>query len=252
VADQFTPTFGGYWAWTTTQDKPGWAWFNYSPDWPTWKGMDASMLTFPGHPFNGNPDSYFNPAVTPDGNKVDNPGFIGPKWPGPDGKPDGADNKNYVPKDVPIPGLQATPGAAPVIDGHPWTGQSSGDPNPNMPGDVEAFRVHPGTLREAEIAINASADAVVGAHNTLKPKLDEARGEFAFFTGLKGTLNPDTHWLNLQLVNGGDILAKSVADTVRLVGEFTASLNNAGQLYAKADRDSFLTDPAAGAGDTPA
>jgi hypothetical protein len=192
----WTPQHGGGWQWT----------WGAHPD-PNLVGTyGASKLTDPDHTPNGADTSHSNtpppsdvlpPDVTDTWAHNNNPGGI-----------------NYgVPPDV--TGAGGTEGAS---DGQP----------PHEPPVHPAFKVSPGSIRNAERHLITNIDQVIDSYTKLKSATAAAK------SGLYTTDNRE------MLINLQDRLLLGTADALELAGHFTEMLNKSAQAYARADRESFM------------
>jgi hypothetical protein len=246
--NSITTPYGGYWLWKPKLN----VWNDGNWFWEDATSVSPASLDYPhnGFPFTGDPGPYLDPTRKPDGTVLGNNNnyYDGEKW------PDGTPNKNWIPKDTPVPGLSLKPGFAPHITGDP-VGSGSGGSEPGLPPGFPRYRVRPGSLRDAELAIDASAAAVTVQYSLVNALMAASKSRDVFYAPIGGyedpwtgggqedvpSTDPNPH-LDQQLKNVGDVLAKNAADMTRLVGQFGASLNNAGQIFARADRDSVISD----------
>jgi hypothetical protein len=244
-------TYGGYWTWQPKMNQwadGNWVWVDAS-------SISPASIDYPknGFPFTGNAAPFLDPTHTPDGTDIgrNNNNYDGQYWPG--GTDDSHLNSNYIPPDAFLPGLGLAPGAAPHITGDPPGPPGNGDAG--LPPSFPKYRVAPGSLRDAELGIDDAGAAVAAQYTFLANLLTASKGITVFYAPMGGyqdpvlnglqpnepSTDPNPH-LDEQLKMVGDNLAKNTADVTRLAGQFGAALNTAGQIYAKADLDSFISD----------
>jgi hypothetical protein len=239
-------TYGGYWTWQPKMNQ--WADGNWV--WVDANSISPASIDYPknGFPFTGNAAPFLDPTRTPDGTVLgdNNNMYDGKQW------PDGKDNPNYIPTDAFLPGLALAPDAAPPITGDL---PPAGGGDPGLPPGFPKYRVAPGSLRDAELAIDNAGAAVAAQYTFLAGLLTASKSIKVFYAPIGGYQDPVLNslqpnepstdpnpQLDLQLKNVGDNLAKNAADVTRFAGQFAAALNTAGQTYAKADLDSFISD----------
>jgi hypothetical protein len=147
-----------------------------------------------------------------------------------------------------FPNQPDTPDVAPPVVGDSWggiapaaTGQLSHPPedaaNPNSqnitvvsPPPHPAYLASPGSIRNAENTILASADQSINAYNNLKAVVTQAAYEDIATDG--GSM--------LELHNQQDNLLLNIGDALTMVGNLTGALNFAVQNYTAADQNSYF------------
>ena len=152
------------------------------------------------------------------------------------------DGNKPPPPDVVAPELKDTwGGVAPDVTGKDIV-KSNGSGTPQTvttPPSHAAYMVYPGGIRDAENTLLADIDRSLAAYNSLKSAVANALPDNLYMANMVGEM---THTQDRLLLN--------VGDTLELSGQFTRALNNAAQLYARADLDSFL--PGGGTAPPPA
>jgi hypothetical protein len=236
--------YGGYWGWLPQMPgSPGpgeWMWFSGSTTSPA--NLDSPKLPYdPGKPY-----LYTDPTVQPDGKNLGNhnPWYTGKTW------PDGTPNSQYVAPAQAVPTVTLATGYAPMITGTlPGGGSPQPGGQPNLPAVMNDYHIAPGSLRTAEINIDAAANNVAIALNHLSAILQSHKGGLGdtFYTPSGGY--PDQKdgsssqpMLDQALKSQGDQLAKAGADVVRLVGQLTNAFNVSGQMVAAADIHSRIPE----------
>jgi hypothetical protein len=142
------------------------------------------------------------------------------------------DGNKPPPPDVVAPELKDTwGGVAPDVTGKDIV-KANGNGTPqtvSTPPSHAAYMVYPGGIRDAENILLADIDRCLAAYNSLKTAVANALPDNLYMSNMVGEM---AHTQNRLLLN--------VGDTLELSGQYTRALNNAAQLYAKADLDSFL------------
>jgi hypothetical protein len=146
--------------------------------------------------------------------------------------PDGRPNKDYPPQQVDtegVPTLVQVWDTAPLIpSGSVGPSGGSGEPAGSIgPPQQGAWRVHTGTIRDAENRILTETRSQVSEYEALKADLI-ASGPEAWGSG--------TQSYEMYAAEDGMFLA--TADAIHLVGTYVAALNDAAQSYALADIES--------------
>lgn len=114
----------------------------------------------------------------------------------------------------------------------------------DLPEPTSIFSVTPGTIKEAEDTILKEVGTQIDNFESFKKKV-WARGGWVFITDNPNDPMPHDMMGNAipgqarDLVDGQNQLLRTVADSIELVGQFVARLNNAAQFYAEADIQSF-------------
>ncbi|GAA5199777.1 hypothetical protein GCM10023322_76190 [Rugosimonospora acidiphila] len=156
----------------------------------------------------------------------------------PDHLPNNAQHPSYdgnkpPPPDVVAPELKDTwGGVAPDVTGKNIVSADNGSGSPQQvtsPPHHAAYLVQPGGIRDVENTVLAEIDANLANYDSLKTAVANALPDGLYMPNMVGEM---THTQDRLLLN--------VGDTLELTGQFTRALNNAAQLYARADLDSFL------------
>ncbi|ASW55415.1 hypothetical protein [Plantactinospora sp. KBS50] len=143
------------------------------------------------------------------------------------------DNNQPPPPDVNPPTLaDSWHGVVPDVTGAVPRPPDTGDaPTVTTPPVHQAYTVSPGAIRQAEQVVLSNIDIQLFAYDALKSKVAASKGEFTYMARERETL-----------INNQDRLLLQVGDTLELAGQFVRALNNAAQLYARADLDSFVPE----------
>ncbi len=193
--------------------RGGWAWvWNADPD--------PSLVKQYGY------DKLTNPKVDPGGH-----GWAG--RPGP-GDPNSSDHP--LPPDVVPPTIKDIWGVAPEVTGQIPPPPDGSQKPVSEPPSHSAYRVSPGSIRNAETTLLARTDAQISQYNDLKAYAEQTRSQNIYYTDDAG----DAVMTEMQLSNTQDRLLQNIGDAVELYGQYINMLNYAAQNYAHADIGSFL------------
>ena len=173
---------------------------------------------------------------------------------------DDDDSDQEVPPDVNVPTL--------TLDDEDWPKPATGDipgsdeekdPPDGPPPVVPDFSVTVQTLRDAQDALLPSSEDAVTAYHTLKEATNQKKN-WIFQQESPGDLGQYYQWnvasqgsqtINVQplkeiadrtpdMVASLDNALLSIADVVRLTGDYAGYMNLAAQTYVRADKDCFL------------
>jgi hypothetical protein len=146
----------------------------------------------------------------------------------------------------------------PPMSGNP-RGLQPADPNApplNSPPVVNNYVVSPGSIEGATSTILMQTQHSVDTYTSLKDYINSTKSWIFDMnnadvinqpqaTGSNGGhfshphTDPHPEWTK-QMTAVSDNLLLQVADAIELAGNYTDALNNAGQFYVKADKDSVL------------
>ena len=175
-------------------------------------------------------------------------------------------NDDRLPTDVPTPTLNQIWSTAPKIPGDMVGASNSSDGssgNKNQPPPAhQPFGVYTGQIEDLENTLLSATQTRVDNYNNLKDYANSTKSWIFTMPGQTYTIhksvpqgarpggapntvpvqsstdpNPDT---TSQMSDISDNLLKGVADTLELVGQYIALLDNAAQIYGKADMSSKL------------
>jgi hypothetical protein len=184
-----------------------------------------------------------NPKNDPDGNP--NVNYNQPKF------PDGTDNPYYVAPDVNAPKLTVQDGWPPDLTGNVPPPPEGSQPKSGPPPSHKAWSIDGASLRSGEqTIITAATDAtteytnlvnhvastkgwIFSAHDPKDLEVKSGRTTVSYDPNLSTTRD---------LSSASDNLLLNVADAITSAGAFVEGLNAAGQLYSKADLDSFVPE----------
>jgi len=247
--------YGGRWV---SDDRFGtvtWEWVNEAEG-----DLDAETTKYKSW-WGGSPteEELTNPGVNPKGKrKVDNPKYTG------EFMPDGSRNKHYVPVDVNVPTLTRDPGWPRDItgktEGMPPPG--SGNQTPGPPPSHAPFAINIASGRETIDRLVHKSDQAHATYERLKNKVASEKGWIFSVRDEKaltsepgigyhevraddgsGTYHDPHPELTAQMSASMDNLLLAIADAITAVGgSYVGTLNNALQLYAKADQDSRVPE----------
>jgi hypothetical protein len=134
-----------------------------------------------------------------------------------------------IPRDVQVPTLDDS------WDGRPPDVTGDVDLDPNVPpGTVETppdhppFAVSPGAIRDAETVLTTQIDSAISDYDSMVAAVEAAKTQNLY------------HGNKPEVTHTSDQLLLAVADAIHLAGQFTQSLNQSAQMYARADLDSFM------------
>lgn len=164
-----------------------------------------------------------------------------------------------IPADVTPPSLtQQWHMWGPPMDGNPRGLQpaDASAPPVSTPPTVSAYVVSPGSIEGATSQILMRTENLVNSYTSLKDYINSTKSWIFDVnnsdvmnqpqaTGSHGGhfshphIDPHPEWTQ-QMSAVSDNLLLQVADAVELAGQFVDALNNAGQFYTKADKDSDL------------
>lgn len=151
----------------------------------------------------------------------------------------------------------------------PLTGVTASGSSSTTPPLSLSFRVALSTVQGAEDTMLSASSTIVNAYNTLEQQVQSAIAEPNLFgqeatvtahilgPGARPIATPPHYFNDVPLQQAGQQFAeqidpamtralRAVADTMQTVGIFIAMLNNAGQIYTTADKNSAVppvTDP---------
>ncbi|MEV6598524.1 hypothetical protein AB0M36_16850 [Actinoplanes sp. NPDC051346] len=172
-----------------------------------------------------------------------------------------ADDDKKPPPDVNPPTLEMNAPGWPL----PATGdipnlKGDGEEPKGPPPEVPPFSVTVETIREAQSAVLPHAETAVNSYESLRNSTNAKKG-WIFQQKHGGDLGETQTW-NVASQGPGPVTSNeadkslaaetpviaesldkallSIADTVRLVGDFTSYMNLAVQTYVRADKNSFL------------
>ena len=162
--------------------------------------------------------------------------------------PDGADNPNWDPDPAP------TDVKSPELS-QPWsinppnmTGDPLQPPDGNAPPQVgapphhPAYHVSPGDIRFIEATILGSTSTAISDYEKVKAQVEASKG-WHWEWGTETHLDVGGKINSIQ-----DNMLLAVGDALHLAGEYVFALNQAGQYYVRADKDSVLPEPDAVSG----
>ncbi|GAA1709479.1 hypothetical protein GCM10009765_68550 [Fodinicola feengrottensis] len=174
----------------------------------------------------------------------------------PEAKDDGAVGANPTPPEVTVVDSWFAPSATGDIkESDPGNGGQK-------PPDVPKFAVTVQTLRDAELALKSSIDQAAATYKNLKDTTNLEKGwvfqqssaTSAGHTETHNSINsiqsgpttdttsplPELAKQTPKMIAGLDSALLSIADAIHMTGNYAARLNDAVQIYTKADKDSFL------------
>lgn len=222
--------YGGYWQ---LYGKPKrWMWVNTT--------QPVTIVPVAGASY----EDMVNPKQDPDGNP--NTRYSGEKF------PDGTDNPNYIPPDVNAPSVTVQDGWPPSLEGKvPQPEEGSTPPPAGPPPSHPAYWVDGSSIRECEEDILTAAKAAVDEYESLKNYVADTKW-WIFSAGDRGDLTTQSghHTVTFdpnlattrQLSAASDNLLLNTADAIHSAGAYIEALNAAGQLYSRADLDSFTPE----------
>ncbi|MDT5027291.1 MAG: hypothetical protein QOE61_3717 [Micromonosporaceae bacterium] len=237
--------YGGYWL---PVHGGGYAWHTGTLD-------SARPYT---QVYNMSLESMLNPMVYPNGKTVPyrdgnytNSNYTGEFW------PDGTPNANYIPPDPATVNVGLNPVLPPIITGNPRTSDGNGAPPPPQ-SDFNAYSVDPGSMRDAEMGMRAPVENTITVYEDTKHWLDAQKGWLYSFdnaavpgmtygSGRNGGPPAQIPMYQqgnpaavAQMIAANDAALQSVTDVVELAGVYMATLNDAAQVFAEADKKSFV------------
>jgi hypothetical protein len=169
------------------------------------------------------------------------------------------------PKDVTPPSLTQVWTSPPLMNGDipthgrvPRPGEGPGPVIlPQPPPAVQPYEVEPGSIVTTNSLILAHTQNLIGSYESLRTYLNGVKSWIFDVSdpNYVGSMecgdssdpgcypykveDPHPEWTQ-EFTAISDNLLLQVADVVELAGQYVSALNYAGQLYTKADKDSFL------------
>jgi hypothetical protein len=221
----WAPSHGGGWSWVPTGDTP-------MPPHST-SGVSWEDLTNPKHPPGSSPA---NPNFTRD-----------PTY------PDGSPNPYYIATDVNAPTLTVQPGWPPDLTGDvpPPPDSSNGDNKPHPPPSHPEWTMDGSSLVAGEKAILSSAGIATTEYESLVSYVASTKwwifsapsADALNVTTRAGTVVYDPNLATTrQLSAASDNLLLNTADAIKAAAAYVEAVNRAGQLYSRADLDSFVPE----------
>jgi hypothetical protein len=134
-------------------------------------------------------------------------------------------------------------GVAPDVTGKLSQLPDGSQPPVSQPPSHNAYRVSPGSIRNAENQLLARVDGQISQYDDLKAYVEQTHSQNIY--------NSDSGLTEGQLSTTQDHLLQNIGDTIELCGQYIGMLNNAAQNYAHADIGSFVPDMLTGAYETP-
>lgn len=247
------PTSGGYW-FRTRNGGGAWTWMNTNEPvnvmgLASSTGFTYEELTNPDHPPGKGGPTYDKDGKPTGGNPQYTGEYLQGDYDG-DGKPD--KNPYWVAPDVNAPKVGVADGWPKDLTGDvppppPNNGSSEAKPPPSHP----AYSVDGSAILAAEQSILTPAGDAATTYNELVSYVASTKGwifsapspEDLQVQSGHTTVNYDPNLATTkQLSSASDNLLLNVADAIHAAGAYVEAINAAGQMYSKADQNSFVPE----------